>query len=63
MTIEQQAKVIKLKEDCNYFYEHINGQIDNICNEMGANGGFRDASHLSHIADRLDIFIKELNEF
>ena len=63
MTIEQQTKVIKLKEDCNTFYEQINGKIDDICNEMGANGSFRDASQLSHLADRLDLFIRELNEF
>ena len=63
MTTEQQTKVIKLKEDCNTFYEQISGKIDDICNEMGINGGFREASRLSHIADRLDLFIKELNEF
>lgn len=63
MTTEQQTKVIKLKEDCNTFYEQINGKIDDICNEIGINGGFREASQLSHIADRLDLFIKELNEF
>ena len=63
MTTEQQTKVLKLKEDCNTFYEQINGNIDDICNEMGRNGGFREASQLSHIADRLDLFIKELNEF
>lgn len=63
MTTEQQTKVIKLKEDCNTFYEQINGKIDDICNEIGFNGHFREASRLSHIADRLDLFIKELNEF
>ena len=63
MTTEQQTKVLKLKKECNTFYEQINSKIDDICNEMGRNGGFREASHLSHIADRLDLFIRELNEF
>lgn len=63
MTAEQQTAVLKLKADCNTFYEQINDRIDNICNDMGFNGGFRNASKLSHIADRLDLFIKELNEF
>ena len=59
MTTKEQTAVLQLKAACNTFYEQVTPNINYICNVVD----FRDASKLSHIADRLDLFIKELNEF
>jgi len=61
MKTEHQTKVMQLKEDATIFHENISYKIDNLCNDPDF--GFREASRLSHIADRLDLFINELNEF
>lgn len=61
MTKQHQQKVLNLKRDAAEFHEEISREIDDLCNDPEF--GFREASKLSHIADRLDLFIKELNEF
>ena len=42
-------------------HEETSRKIDDLCN--GKNFGFREASQLSHIADRLDLFLNELADF
>lgn len=43
------------------FHEETSRKIDDLCNDK--NFGFREASQLSHIADRLDLFLNELADF
>lgn len=50
-----------LKRNAEEFHEDTSFDIDNLCNDI--NFGFREASRLSHILDRLDLFVKELKEF
>ena len=59
LTESQQIEIAQLKEECIIFHEAISCRIDNLCNTID----YRKASHLSHIGDRLDLFIKELNAF
>lgn len=61
MKTEHQVKIMQIKEECNILHEKISMNIDDLCNDPAF--GFREASHLSHIADRFDLFIKELNDF
>lgn len=60
MDKESLKKVAELKSECIEFHEKISYKIDDLCN-FGL--GFRESSRLSHIADRLDLFIKELKDF
>lgn len=61
MTKQHKEKVMKLKQDAIEFHEDMSRDIDNLCNDKDF--GFREASRLSHILDRLDLFIEELKQF
>lgn len=59
LTPKQKEEIIHIKQECVKFHEDISYRIDDLCNTID----FRKASHLSHISDRFDLFIKELIQF
>jgi hypothetical protein len=59
LTPGQQTEIAQLKEECIIFHEITSRRLDDLCNTID----YRRASHLSHIGDRLDLFIKELTAF
>lgn len=64
MENELKKRVSALKKKCLAFHEEAKYEIDSLCNQMDWNGkDFKESSRLSHIGDRLDLFIKELTEF
>jgi len=56
---DQKQEVKNIKNECVSFHADISARIDDLCNTID----YRRASHLSHVADRLDLFIKELLSF
>lgn len=63
LSINHQSRILALKSECNNFKAETMRKIDDLTNEIAANNGFREASKLSCIAGRLELFINELNEF
>lgn len=55
--IEQELQ--QIKDDCNEFSEQMIIRINDLCNKMP----YHDGSKFSYRVDRLDLFIRELNEF
>ena len=59
MTNEQKQEFEAIKAECASFNEKISERLDNLCN----NTNFFEASAISHISGRLDLFIDDLNNF
>ena len=59
MKEEHLLKLEEIKQQSIEFHEKISFEINHLCNTID----YRKASRLSHIADRLDLFINELKEF
>ena len=61
MKKEHKELLKDLKRNADEFHEDTSFHVDSLCNDPSF--GFREASRLSHIFDRLDLFVKELKEF
>lgn len=59
MTLKHKQQLAALTTECNVFNEQMNEKLCELCNNLD----FHQASKLSRIIDKLDLFIKELNEF
>ena len=59
MTNEQKKEFEAIKAECASFNEKISQRLDDLSN----NTEFDEASEISLIGDRLELFINRLNEF
>ena len=60
MTNEQKQEFEAIKAECASFNEKISARLDDLCNNID---DFHEASAISHIGDRLELFINRLNDF